>query len=90
VTAALYGVALVLAATMALGLVRVARGPETADRLSASLLLSSTGVGLLAVLSVLTDSPTLRDVALVLVVLSVLVVVVFVGDDVTVDRRDEP
>jgi hypothetical protein len=32
---------------------------------------------------VLTDTPTLRDVALVLVVLSALVVVVFVGPEVT-------
>jgi multicomponent Na+:H+ antiporter subunit F len=83
VTAVLYAVALVLAGSMGLGLLRVALGPSTADRLSASLLLGSTGVGLLAVLSVLTDTPTLRDVALVLVVLSALVVVVFVGPEVT-------
>jgi multicomponent Na+:H+ antiporter subunit F len=87
VTVVLSSVALVLAASMLTGLVRVARGPSPADRLSAALLLSSTGAGLLVVLSAVADEPTLRDVALVLVVLSVLVVVVFVGDEVT-GRRD--
>jgi multicomponent Na+:H+ antiporter subunit F len=88
VTAVLYAVSLVLTANMLVGLVRVALGPTTADRLSAALMLASTGVGLLAVLSVVTGYPTLRDVALVLVVLSTLVVVVFVGDEVTGARQD--
>jgi multicomponent Na+:H+ antiporter subunit F len=86
VTAVLYAVCLVLTANMLVGLVRVALGPTTTDRLSAVLLLASTGVGLLVVLSVVTSFPTLRDVALVLVVLSALVVVVFVGEDVTGGR----
>jgi multicomponent Na+:H+ antiporter subunit F len=89
VTVVLYVVALVLAASMGLGLVRVALGPTTPDRLSGSLLLGSTGVGLLAVLSVVTQTPTLRDVALVLVVLSALVVVVFVGPEVTAQPAPE-
>jgi len=88
VTAVLYTVAVVLTLSMLAGLVRVGRGPTAADRLSAALLLSSTGVGLLVVLSVAAGSPTLRNVALVLVVLSVLVVVVFVGDEVTGERED--
>ena len=46
-TAVLYTVAVVLALSMLAGLVRVGRGPTAADRLSAALRLSSTGVGLL-------------------------------------------
>lgn len=88
-TVALYAVALVLAGSMALGLVRVIRGPSTADRLSGSLMLGTTGVGLFAVLSVLTDTPTLRDVALVLVILSALIVVIFVGPAATAGRAPE-
>jgi multicomponent Na+:H+ antiporter subunit F len=90
VTVALYSVALVLVLSMLTGLVRAALGPTPADRLSAALLLGSTGVGLLVVLSAVTGTSTLRDVALVLVVLSALVVVVFVGDVVTGRREDEP
>jgi len=79
----LYAVALVLTASMLAGLIRVGRGPTAADRLSAALLLGSNGVGLLLVLSAAADARTLRDVALVLVVLSCLVVVVFVGPGLT-------
>jgi multicomponent Na+:H+ antiporter subunit F len=89
VTVVLSGVALVLVCSMLAGLVRVATGPTGPDRLSGALLLGSTGVGVLAVLSVLTQTPSLRDVALVLVVLSALVVVVFVGDDVTADGHED-
>lgn len=86
----LYAVTLVLAASMGLGLIRVARGPTAADRLSGSLLLGTTGVGLLAVLSVATATPSLRDVALVLVVLAVLLVVVFAGARGTSEAGEEP
>lgn len=84
-TTALLIVSLVLTASMLTGLARVAAGPTPVDRLSATLLLGTTGVGLLVVLSALTGTAALRDVALVLVVLSALVVVVFVDDDVTGD-----
>jgi multicomponent Na+:H+ antiporter subunit F len=88
VTALLYGVAVVLALNVLVGLVRVALGPSPADRLVAALLFGTTGVALLVVLSVSTDMPALRNVSLVLVVLAALVVVVYVGDDVT-GRPDE-
>jgi multicomponent Na+:H+ antiporter subunit F len=83
VTALLYGVAVVLALNVLVGLVRVALGPAPGDRLVAALLFGTTGVALLVVLSVATDMPALRNVSLVLVVLAALVVVVYVGDDVT-------
>jgi multicomponent Na+:H+ antiporter subunit F len=88
VTALLYGVAVVLALNVLVGLVRVVLGPSPGDRLVAALLFGTTGVALLVVLSVSTDMPALRNVSLVLVVLAALVVVVYVGDDVT-GRPDE-
>lgn len=73
--------ALVLAAVFLLlnvliGLVRALQGPTTRDRLTAFLLLGTTGVALLVVLAHLTDVPALRDAALVLVMLAALVSVV--------------
>lgn len=79
-TSLLVAVAVVLVANVLVGLVRVLRGPTPADRLTAALLMGTTGVALLVVLSAAAELPALRDVALVLVVLSVLAVVVFVGD----------
>lgn len=86
VTSVLIGVAVVLALNLFAGLARALRGPRAADRLTAALLVGSTGTALLVVLSAATGAPALRDVALVLVVLASLVVVVFVGDDVTRGR----
>jgi multicomponent Na+:H+ antiporter subunit F len=82
-TALLYAVAVFLALNVLVGLVRVAIGPSGGDRLLAALLFGTTGVALLAVLSAASDVPALRNVSLVLVVLAALVVVVFVGDEVT-------
>ena len=78
-----YAVTAVLAVTVLVGLVRVAAGPTSGDRLVAALLFGTTGVALLVVLSVAADVPALRNVSFVLVVLAVLAVVVFVDDDVT-------
>lgn len=85
-TSVLLGVAVVLALTLFAGLVRALRGPRPADRLTAALLVGTTGAALLVVLSAATGVAALRDVALVLVVLASLVVVVFVGGDVTRGR----
>lgn len=61
------------------GLMRVWRGPGNADRLLAAQLFGTTGVALLLVLASWTDQPALRDVALVLALLAVIVVVAFVA-----------
>ena len=82
-TPVLLGVALVLGLTLLAGLVRALRGPGAADRLTAALLVGTTGTALLVVLSAATGVAALRDVALVLVVLAALVVVVFVDDEAT-------
>lgn len=69
------GVAVVLGANLLLCLVRVLRGPTGRDRLLGVLLTGTTGAGLLAVLSVRTDVPALRDVALVMMALAAVVAV---------------
>lgn len=86
VRSVLLGVALVLALNLFAGLIRALRGPGPADRLTSALLAGTNGVALLVVLSAATRVAALRDVALVLVVLAALVVVVFVGEDVTGGR----
>lgn len=69
------GVAVVLGANLLLCLVRVLRGPTGRDRLLGVLLTGTTGAGLLAVLSVSTGAPALRDAALVMMALAAVVAV---------------
>ncbi len=72
-------VALLLLLTLALGLIRIWRGPTIADRMLAAQLFGTTGVGLLLVLAELQQMPALRDVALVLALLAVMAVLAFVA-----------
>lgn len=65
--------------SLLLGLVRIWRGPGPADRILAAQLFGTTGVALLLVLAEWQAQPALRDVALVLALLAVLVVVAFVA-----------
>lgn len=78
-TMLLDGVAVLLLISLALGLVRIWRGPDTADRMLAAQLFGTTGVALLLVLAVSQDAPALRNVALVLALLAVLAVLAFVA-----------
>lgn len=71
--------ALVLLGSLALGLVRIWRGPGFADRMLAAQLLGTTGVALLIVLAERMAQPALRDVALVLALLALLAVLAFVA-----------
>jgi len=75
----LEAVALLLLLTLALGLIRIWRGPTIADRMLAAQLFGTTGVGLLLVLAELQQVPALRDVALVLALLAVMAVLAFVA-----------
>lgn len=72
-------VAVVLLASLALGLVRIWRGPGLADRMLAAQLFGTTGVALLLVLAQAQQRSALRDVALVLALLAVLAVLAFVA-----------
>jgi len=62
-----------------LGLLRVLRGPEAGDRMLATQLIGTAGVGLLLLLSVLLEQPALIDVALILALLAAVAAAAFTG-----------
>lgn len=68
---------LFLVLTLLLGLVRIVRGPTTADRILAVQLFGTTGVALLLVMAHRMEMPTLRNVALVFSLLATLAIVAF-------------
>lgn len=74
IDAVLYGAVVFLVLNVLISLVRVVRGPSDHDRLLALLLMSTTAVGVLALLAYLAQVPALRDAALALVALAALVV----------------
>lgn len=74
----LTGLALFLLLTMIMGLVRIVRGPEPADRMLAVQLFGSTSVAVLLLLAEAVDADALRNVALAFVLLALLVVITFV------------
>lgn len=65
-------------ATVALGLVRVERGPSNGDRMLAAQLLGTGTVAVLLLLAHAADAPALLDVALVLALLASVAGAVFV------------
>ncbi|PXX93716.1 pH regulation protein F [Marinobacter vulgaris] len=77
-TLTLNTVAVFLLGNLLVAFVRIWRGPHPADRMLASQLFGTTGVALLLVLAEAQGMPSLRDVALILALLSVLAVVGFV------------
>lgn len=77
-----------LVANLALGCLRILRGPSLADRMLAAQLFGTTGVALLLVLAQTQQMPALRDVALVVVLLALLAVVVFARQAVACRRSD--
>lgn len=70
--------ALFLLCNVAAGLVRILRGPTQADRMMAAQLFGTTGVSILLLLGQGLGEPALRDVALVLALLSGVAVAAFV------------
>jgi multicomponent Na+:H+ antiporter subunit F len=83
--------ALFLLLNLAAGLVRVFRGPTPADRMLSAQLFGTTGVAILLLLSRGLAAPTLRDIALVFALLSILAVAAFVkkiGSQFTTGRGD--
>jgi len=69
---------------MGAAMVRVVRGPSTADRLMTGQLFGTTGVAILLLLAEATGEAVLRDVAIVFALLAVMVVICFTR---TVDRH---
>ena len=70
--------AVFLLVNLAAALARVLRGPAPSDRMLGAQLVGTTGVAILLVLARAHGAPALRDAALLLALLSVLVVVAFV------------
>jgi multicomponent Na+:H+ antiporter subunit F len=65
--------------SLLLGLIRVLRGPEAGDRMLATQLIGTTGVGLLMLLSLLLNMSALIDVALILALLAAVAAAAFTG-----------
>lgn len=63
--------------SVALGLVRILRGPGEVDRMMAAQLLGSGGVAILLLLGSATDQPAATDVALTLALLAAFASVAF-------------
>ncbi len=75
----LLATAAVVLVTVAVGLIRILRGPADADRMSAAQLLGTGGVAALLLLGVATGAPALGDLALVLALLAAFAAVGFVA-----------
>jgi len=74
----LLAVAVVLVATVFLGMARILRGPTPADRMLATQLLGTTTVAVLLLLAQALPAPALRDVALVFALLAAVAAVALV------------
>jgi multicomponent Na+:H+ antiporter subunit F len=65
-------------AMLALGLIRVLRGPDDADRMMAAQLIGTGGIAALLLLGVVTGVPATVDVALILALLATFASIAFV------------
>jgi multicomponent Na+:H+ antiporter subunit F len=72
---------------VALGLLRVARGPGRAERMMAAQLLGTGAIGALLLLSAAVGEPAVVDVALTLALLSAFASIAFVKFAVVQDRQ---
>jgi multicomponent Na+:H+ antiporter subunit F len=73
-----FGGALAVLATVALGLVRILRGPGDADRMMAAQLLGTGGIAVLLLLGAAAGDPAVVDVALTLALLAAFASIAFV------------
>jgi multicomponent Na+:H+ antiporter subunit F len=74
----LFAAAAAILATVALGLVRVLRGPTAIDRMLAAQLLGTGGIGVVLLVAAATERPAAVDVALVLALFAAFAAVAFV------------
>lgn len=75
----LFGAALFILGTIAVGLVRILYSRQAADCMMAAQLVGTGGVAILLLLAVATDTPSIVDVALMLALLAAFASVAFVG-----------
>ncbi|GAB6059009.1 monovalent cation/H+ antiporter complex subunit F [Desulfonatronum parangueonense] len=68
----------ILMGNIAVGLIRILRGPTAADRMLAAGLLGTVTVAIILLLAIVLEKPVYIDVALVFALLSALAVVAFV------------
>jgi multicomponent Na+:H+ antiporter subunit F len=78
-TSFLFGAAGFVLAMVALGLVRISRGPAPADSMMGAQLIETGGVAVLLLLAVATKTPAVVDVALIMALLGAFASVAFVG-----------
>jgi multicomponent Na+:H+ antiporter subunit F len=83
----LFAAAAFVLAMVALGLVRILRGPSVADRIMAAQLLGTGGIAALLLLSGATGMPAATDVALSLALLAAFASVAFVNGIAAWDGR---
>lgn len=74
----LIGIAIVLLLSLLIGLIRVWRGPNEADRMLAAQLFGTTGVATLLILAVATEQRALIDIAFILALLAAVATIAFV------------
>jgi multicomponent Na+:H+ antiporter subunit F len=72
------GAAILILITVIAGMIRVMRGPSSADRMIAAQLFGTSGVAWILLLSVVNEKPGYIDVALVLALLAAITAVTFV------------
>lgn len=77
--------ALILMLSLLLGLLRVLLGPRDGDRMLATQLIGTVGVGILLLLSQVFRQPALIDVALLLALLAAVAAAAFTGRQETPD-----
>ena len=77
----------VVLAMVALGLVRILRGPAVADRIMAAQLLGTGGIATLLLIAAATGMPAATDVALLLALLAAFASVAFVNG---IAAQDDP
>jgi multicomponent Na+:H+ antiporter subunit F len=77
---------ILLMLTIIAGLVRVIRGPSSADRMLAAQLFGTTGVAILLLLSQAWDAPYLLNVTLIFALLAAIMGVAFVRRGWLLDR----
>lgn len=84
----LLATAVFVLAMVALGLVRILRGPEDADRMMATQLFGTGGAAALLLLGVATEAKAVLDVALTLALLAAFASVAFVQNAFPADGDD--
>jgi multicomponent Na+:H+ antiporter subunit F len=86
-TSFLFGAASFVLAMVALGLVRIFRGPARADRMMGAQFIETGGVAVLLLLAVATHTPSVVDVTLIVTLLGAFASVAFVGGTVGAETK---